>query len=111
MSTYQGSCHCQAVKFSVEADLTEGIECDCSHCYRKGLILSFVPKSAVTILSGEDKLTTYLFNKKHIHHTFCSICGVQPFGSADETVAINLRCLHDFDLSSVSIKPFAGKDT
>jgi hypothetical protein len=109
MNTYSGSCHCKAITFQFEAELTEAIECNCSHCAIKGLILAFVPQSSVTISGDKDLLTTYLFNKQHIHHTFCSVCGVQPFGSADETLAINVRCLHDFDLSTIEIKAFDGK--
>ncbi len=93
----------------VEADIKEGIECNCSHCAIKGLILSFVPKTDVTIESGKDNLTTYQFNKKHIDHVFCKTCGVQPFGSAGDMMAINLRCLNDFDLKTIDIKPFDGK--
>ncbi len=109
MKTYTGSCHCEAVTFTFSADITEAIECNCSHCAMKGLVLTFIPQSNVTIASGEDKLTTYLFNKRHINHTFCAVCGVQPFGIADDTMAINLRCLKDFDMTAVTINQFDGK--
>ena len=39
--TYHGSCHCGAVTFEVEAEFTEGISCNCSHCKRKGMLLAF----------------------------------------------------------------------
>ena len=82
MKTYSGSCHCGAVAFTVTADIENGIECNCSYCHIKGLLLSFVPREQVTILQGEDNLTEYRFNKKHIAHVFCKTCGVQPFGRA-----------------------------
>jgi hypothetical protein len=33
---YKGSCHCGRVTFEVEGALTEVLECNCSHCSRKG---------------------------------------------------------------------------
>ena len=112
MKTYTGSCHCGAVRFSVESDFTEGIECNCSHCHRKGFVLSFVPAEAFTLIAGEDSLTDYLFNKKTITHRFCKICGVQPFAISAEMgkVAVNLRCVDDLDLATLSIDKVNGKD-
>ncbi len=112
MKTYHGSCHCGAVTFSVEADITEGMRCNCSYCKRKGMLLAFIPKSQVTILTGADTLTTYLFNKKVINHQFCPICGVQPFGHSGDTMAINLNCLaeEDLDTATLTVKAIDGKN-
>ncbi len=112
MKKYHGSCHCQAVTFEVDGDFTEGMTCNCSHCKRKGVVLAFVPKSQFRLLSGADNLTTYKFNKKVIDHKFCKTCGVQPFGQAGDTVAINLNCIEDSDLDTESliIKKVSGKD-
>ena len=78
---YTGGCHCGAVRYEVEADLSTAMECNCSHCAMKGFILTFVPAADFTLLTPEAKLTEYQFNKKHIHHLFCPICGVQSFGN------------------------------
>ncbi|MFZ2252561.1 MAG: GFA family protein [Minisyncoccia bacterium] len=114
MKTHTGSCHCGAVTFTVAADIEKVMECNCSHCARKGFLLTFIPKEQFVLLAGEDNLTEYLFNKKHIHHFFCKTCGVQAFGSAlgedgKETVAINVRCLPDVDLATLTIEKFDGK--
>src|SRR5438105_3233677 len=100
MQKYIGGCHCEVVKFEVETDLGFNIECNCSHCDIKGLILNFVPATQFKLLSGEDNLIEYRFNKHAIQHLSCKTCAVQSFGRgkrADEhMVAINLRCLKDF---------------
>lgn len=110
MKTYHGSCHCGAVTLEVEADITEGMKCNCSHCKRKGMLLAFVPKSQVKV-TGEDAMSTYHFNKNVIDHKFCPTCGVQPYGQSGDTMAINLNCIHDEDLdhASLTIKEVDGK--
>jgi hypothetical protein len=114
MQKYQGSCHCEAVTFEVEMELTSAMECNCSHCFRKGFLLSFIPEAQFTLLTGQDMLTEYRFNKKHIAHLFCKVCGTQAFGKGvapdgTATIAVNVRCLKDIDVSSLSITQVDGK--
>ena len=41
---YEGSCHCGAVTYTVEGDIPDtAMSCNCSHCRRKGFLLTFVP--------------------------------------------------------------------
>lgn len=114
MQTYQGSCHCQAVLFEVDLELTEVIKCNCSICIRKGLLLAFAPESAFTLKKGEGELTEYRFNKKNIAHLFCKICGVQAFGKGalpdgTPTVAVNVCCLEGVDVALLEVKQMDGK--
>lgn len=113
MKTYRGGCHCQKVRYEVNIDLKDAVECNCSHCQAKGLLLTFVPASDFTLKTGEDVLVEYLFNKLVIHHQFCKHCGVQPFSYGDKDgepmVAINVRSIDDIDLAEVNRIPFDGK--
>ena len=114
MTTYSGGCHCGKVRFEAEAELTQVLECNCSHCSMKGLLLAFIPASSFTLRMGEDALTLYQFNKKHIDHLFCSSCGVQSFGrgkdkEGNQMIALNARCLDGVDPSTLSKMPFDGK--
>jgi hypothetical protein len=114
VKNYRGSCHCGRVRYDVTADLTQVMECNCSHCSRKGFILTFVPPSQFTLKAGEQEITEYQFNKKIIHHLFCRVCGVEPFargkmpdGSA--AIAVNVRCLEGIDLAALKPMPFDGR--
>lgn len=114
MNTYTGGCHCGAVRFEATVSLEKVIECNCSHCEKKGLLLAFTPSTQFSLLAGADALTDYRFNKKVIAHLFCNICGVQPFGRAknkegEETVAINVRCLDGVDITTITKTPVDGK--
>lgn len=114
MQTYIGGCHCGQVTFEVAMELNEAIECNCSHCAIKGLLLAFVPANQFILLTGEKNLSEYRFNKKVIAHMFCATCGVEPFGRGKDqsdapTVAVNVRCLADVDLVHLKRVPFDGK--
>jgi hypothetical protein len=110
---HTGGCHCGRVRYEIEADIHEAMSCNCSLCQKRGYLLAFVPRSQFTLLSGENDQTDYQFNKKVVHHVFCSTCGVSSFGTGSgdyaETVAINVRSLDDIDLGAVTVKPFDGK--
>ncbi len=115
MTKYIGRCHCGAVTFEVEANLAPVIQCNCSHCAIKSLLLTFVPESQFKLLSGEENLTEYRFNKNVIQHLFCKTCGVQPFGKGQDekgnkTVAINVRCLEGVDVDKLTLTSFDGKN-
>jgi hypothetical protein len=109
----RGSCHCQAVSYVLTDVPTTGIACNCSICRRKGHVLAFFPPAKFTLETPRDALATYTFNKQVIQHHFCKTCGCAPFAEGRtpdgrEMIAINLRCVEDFDLASVEITEFDG---
>ena len=111
---HQGGCHCGAVRFEVETDLATVMECNCSHCSKKGFLLTFVPAGKFTLLSGDDAQTEYRFNTKRIAHRFCPTCGVEAYArgagpDGSEMAAVNVRCLDDVDVSALTLTPVDGK--
>ena len=110
---YQGSCHCGAIRFEVEApeDL-EVEECNCSICTKSGYLHLIVPKSKFHLVHGEDHITTYTFNTGVAKHLFCRVCGIKPFyipRSNPDGYDINVRCL-DTRPRSISIVQFDGRN-
>jgi hypothetical protein len=110
---YQGSCHCGRIAFTLDAEVGEAIDCNCSMCRRRGALLAAFPRSALTLTTAESDLHTYQFNKHLIHHHFCAHCGVSPFSegsnrNGDKTVMVNLRCLPEVDLAALKVTPFDG---
>lgn len=109
----RGSCHCQAVSYVLADVPSTGIACNCSICRRRGHVLAFFPLSKFSLETPRAALATYTFNKHMIQHHFCKTCGCAPFGEGKtpdgrEMIAINLRCVEDFDLASVEIIEFDG---
>ena len=110
---YQGSCHCGAVSFSVEAPEHLEVErCNCSICSKAGFLHLIVPAGNFTQLSGEDELANYTFNSGVARHTFCSNCGIKPFytpRSNPDGVDVNVNCLDTLP-RAITIVEFDGQN-
>jgi hypothetical protein len=110
----KGSCHCGKIAFTVEGEPGPVIECNCSHCSRKGYLLWFVPRDKVTFAADNGPLATYTFNKHVIRHQFCTNCGCAPFAlgkdqKGNNMVSVNVRCLEGIELDRLERKPFNGR--
>jgi hypothetical protein len=110
---YTGSCHCGGIRFEVEGDFSQVMECNCSICSRKGSLLAFTPQEKLKLLTPREKMATYTFNKHIIRHHFCPTCGMHPLAEAKDksgkpTAAINVRCLDGVDLDALEIRKFDG---
>ena len=106
-----GSCHCGAVKFSVELPhgLSSARRCTCSICRMRGAGAVTAKVGGLTVTQGEDKLATYRFNTKTAEHHFCSVCGIYTHhkrrSNADE-FGVNAACLagvSPFDFEEVAV--------
>jgi hypothetical protein len=111
---YTGSCHCGEVSFEVEGELKSATACNCSMCSRKGSLLWFVPRQQLTLLTAEENIGTYTFNKHVIRHRFCRTCGIHTHGegtdpSGNRMAAINIRCLEGIDPETIPIQKFDGR--
>jgi len=111
---YRGSCQCGAVQYEATVDLDHTVSCNCSRCGRLGSILAFTPPQNFTLLSGEDRLTEYLFNRHAIHHQFCKVCGIQPFARGSKPdgsvmYAVNARCLEGVEPDTLNPRKVDGR--
>jgi hypothetical protein len=109
--TYEGGCHCGAVRFQVVVNQAEAIECNCSICRKKGFLHLIVPPEQFTLLKGAEVLTTYTFNTHTAQHTFCRICGIHPFyrpRSHPDAIDVNIRCLDEDVLTRFTLNSFDG---
>lgn len=110
---YKGSCHCQAIKFEVEApEVIEADCCNCSICSKSGFLHLILPLSKFRLISGSEAMTTYTFNTGVAQHTFCKICGIKPFyipRSNPDGIDVNVNCL-DTKPRVVNITEFDGQN-
>lgn len=112
MPFYRGSCHCGAVQFEIDTEITEVTMCDCSLCSKKNALMCTAHESRFKLIAGEDKLTLYTWNTGVARHYFCSVCGIYPFHkkrSMPDHYGINVRCLEGFDPARVPFRQAEGK--
>ena len=82
---YSGSCHCGAIKYECNLDLTAGTRrCNCSFCWKSRFWKAFAMQGDFRLLQGEDSLSDYQASpsewpKGDVHHYFCRHCGIHPF--------------------------------
>ena len=111
---FEGSCHCGKVVYEVAAELPASVvACNCSHCRRKGFLLSFFPPEQFILKSGEADLESYFFNKHNIEHLFCATCGTESFAKGKSPdgkamIAVNIRCVPEADLDAIEHQTFDG---
>jgi hypothetical protein len=108
---YTGSCHCGAVKFRVDAPITELTTCDCSICSMRNAVMAKIPEVGLTVLQGESMLTLYQWNTRRARHYFCQRCGIYVFHrkrAAPDHFGVNAFCLESFDPKSVPIRATEG---
>jgi hypothetical protein len=106
LSMHHGSCHCGAVRFQIDWAITELTTCDCSLCVKRHAVMTKVPETALTILSGEAQLGLYQWNTHRAQHHFCKTCGIYVFHrkrAAPDHFGVNIFCLENFDHTSVPV--------
>ena len=110
----EGQCHCGTVRFTVATmrEVEVG-ECNCSICSMCGYQHLIVTADALTILEGEEELTTYTFNTGTARHTFCRRCGIKPFyvpRSHPHGYSVNFRCVDASAFERVHLTAFDGRN-
>ena len=109
--TLDGSCHCGAIRFTVELPLglSSARRCTCSICRMRGAVAVTAKVCGLALTQGEDKLTTYRFNTNTAEHHFCSVCGIYTHHkrrSNPDELGVNAACLagvSPFDFTQVVV--------
>lgn len=90
LTTYAGSCHCGAVHFETDLDLSAGTNrCNCSLCFKARAWFAFAKGAEhFRLTSGADALTEYRWKPAHrqepfLTYAFCRHCGIRLFAKSE----------------------------
>jgi hypothetical protein len=116
--TFHGSCHCGAVQFECDLDLSGGTtRCNCRFCSKARFWMAFARGDGFRLLRGADALVDYQATPPsrpgpYLHFQFCGRCGVRPFtrGGEGEFHAVNLGCLDDATDEELAAAPIQYAD-
>lgn len=116
MKTYHGSCHCGAVRFEADIDLSRGtLKCNCSICTKMRWWAAAVHPEAFRLLGGSEHLGHYRYASKRNRHAFCNQCGIHTFAHVDAPrigpfYAVSLACLDDLPVDELVSAPVTYLD-
>jgi hypothetical protein len=117
--TYAGGCHCGAISYRADIDLSQGtIRCNCSICRKARAWLIAIGEDDFRLLEGSHALSEYRFGPKRIQHLFCKHCGIKSFARGTTSdggtfVAIVVSCLEgvpDADLAELPVMYLDGRN-
>ncbi|KAL1589633.1 hypothetical protein WHR41_01526 [Cladosporium halotolerans] len=126
-ATYPMACHCGAIQWTITLSppllesQSEGkgvytaLECDCTHCERKGLIACHPKAKDVVFTQGLEHRAEYLCGARKNPHWFCGLCGstlgtdltwlMENVMHKEPRYTINLRMLKDIRPAELQTRP------
>jgi len=114
LETHRGSCHCQAIVFTVKCPpVVDCGTCDCSHCSKRGIVWGFADGDNFTLEKGRESLQEYAFGPKSYKQLFCRTCGTfigagmsaatwAEGGPGSQKIGFNVRALRDIDTHTLT---------
>jgi len=119
---YHGSCHCKAVRYEVDLDLTNGTSrCNCSICWKARAWFAFISGDDFKLLTSQDEMGEYRWTPEgnpgpFLTYRFCSNCGVRIYATGDHEsmggkfYALNIPTLDDVDKDELAASPLKFND-
>ncbi len=115
--TYHGSCHCGAITYQADIDLSKGTgRCNCTYCTKIRSWKVFIQPAAFKLLSGDDHATGYSGKNPTAIRYFCKTCGVYTHEHGDAEwmggpfVGIFLNSLDDATIDELVSGPLSYAD-
>jgi hypothetical protein len=120
VKTYNGSCHCGAVKFKADIDLAQGSgKCNCTYCTKVRNWSVIIRPEALHDVVGEEEMSSYMAAgrpEEYGKHLFCKHCGVSTFSRGHlkevggDYVSVMLGSLDDASIDELVSGPVHYSD-
>jgi hypothetical protein len=113
---YLGGCHCGAVRFEADIDLSSGASrCNRTLCTKRSGMGIIVKPSALRLLTEEKALTGYACGGKTGTFYFCPKCGIHVVGRGNlpqlggDYAFINLNCIDEIAPATLKVVYWDGR--
>ena len=105
----EASCHCGAVRLTVEAAPDDVGDCNCSLCRRYGVLWAYYQPGQVIVVSGADAMDTYVWGDRELAFNRCRHCGCLMHHTALDSDrprirGVNARMMPALDPGSVRLQ-------
>jgi hypothetical protein len=108
--SYQGGCHCGALRFEVDFDLSAGtVKCNCAYCAKSRF---WHAQAEPRGFRTTGQATDYRGRNPVANHFFCPRCGVHVFDRIDAPnllgrpyINVSVVCLDDLDIDQAMAAP------
>jgi hypothetical protein len=103
----EASCHCGAVRYTVETAPTWAMDCNCSHCRLYGNLWAYYPQRAVRFAAPPDTFI-YMWGDRALEMHHCKTCGcfshftVKGVDDAEQ-IGVNIRLMRGVTPQTVPI--------
>lgn len=115
-----GSCHCGATRFDIDAVPAEVTQCTCTLCSKRGALWAYYRPDQVR-LQKPSTTATYRWQSLTVAHHFCPHCGCTTYTESPDwskgepdfdhpRIAINARLLDDVDVAAIPVKYIDGRN-
>jgi hypothetical protein len=106
MSAVHASCHCGAVRYTVEKAPESVMDCNCSHCRLYGALWAYYPQRDVTFEA--DGTFIYMWGDRMLEMHHCKTCGCfshfTVVGQTDaKMIGVNARLMRGLDPKRVRL--------
>lgn len=117
LKTYSGSCHCGAVRFEADIDLSQGtVKCNCSGCTKARSWLAFASADRFRLKAGAESQAAYQWTPEGragptVEYHFCKTCGIRTPGCGDIEMlgglvyGVQVTLLDDVDRDELEAAP------
>jgi hypothetical protein len=108
----EASCHCGAVRFTVEAAPDKLNDCNCSICRRYGALWAYYRPSQVRFAAEPGPTDIYLWGHRILEFHRCRACGCvthwSPVDRTYERMGVNARLMAPEVLAAIPVFHFDG---
>ena len=106
------SCHCGAVRFTVETAPDEVTDCNCSICRRYGALWAYYQAPQVRFEPANGPTDVYLWGRRQLGFHRCRACGcLTHWAAVDrryERMGVNARLMPPQVLAAAPVVCFDG---